>query len=78
MSGIKWQNLMSAFQTAIQTIRKIPEAEKYIKISILIEGSNCIVFQKNVTPNAVNLIINPRYGGNNFLDTFNKAYGLMN
>ena len=30
-----------------------------------------------MTPNGVNLNIKPRYGGNNFSDTFAKAYNLM-
>lgn len=32
----RWNNLMAAFKNSIETIRKIPQAETYIRISILI------------------------------------------
>lgn len=69
---------MSAFQKAIEAIMKIPLSEKLVKVSILLEGSNCLVFQENVSPSQVNFRVFPRLGGNNFLDTFSKAYKIMN
>jgi hypothetical protein len=44
---------------------------------VLLEGSTCLLFQENSTPKNVNLNVNPRMAGNNFIDTFGKAYTLM-
>jgi len=41
MKGEKWNNLMTAFAAAIDKIRKIPNSEIYIKISILVFNSTC-------------------------------------
>jgi len=45
MDGKKWDGLKESFSKAIDAIRKIPDSEKYIKISILIFNSTCLLFQ---------------------------------
>ncbi len=76
-SDNRWIDLMTAFTTSIELIKGLPQAQSFIKISILLEGSTCSIYQENVTPSSVNLNIKPRYQGNNFADTFEKAYNLM-
>jgi hypothetical protein len=77
MYGQKWSDLMTSYKTAIEAIRKIGNAETSIKVSVLIEGSTCQLFQENSTPKNVNLNVIPRMSGNNFADTFGKACNLM-
>jgi hypothetical protein len=60
MYGQKWADLMTSYKTAIEAIRKINNAETSIRVSVLIVGSDCLLFQENSTPNNVNLNIVPR------------------
>lgn len=36
MHGQRWQNLMNSFRITIAEIQSLPEAHKYIKVSVLI------------------------------------------
>jgi hypothetical protein len=45
MSGQKWTDLMISYNTAIEAIRKISNSETSIRVSVLIEGSTCLLHQ---------------------------------